>query len=265
MEQKNRRILVIAIALTIMAALTASFLLPLFYQLPEVVRPNPENSQGAGQPGEETGESGNYTVVGVTNETVQDVIATLHRDQHYYRKLVIELFWGADQQTEHSTTTVQVWTDGANQKNIIMAPDGTTQNYLIVDGTRYLWYAGDRTYDARPAGDRAADLIQHIPTYEDVLALNKEQITASGYESKNNVNCIYVEELVKELGYLHRYWISTTTGLLVAAETVYQANGQLCYRMTEEICEPLGKEAVSFVLPDGRELYRIPLGTQAEE
>ena len=265
MEPKNRRILVIAIALTIMAALTASFLLPLFYQLPELVRPTPEDSQGIGGPGDEAGESGSYVVVGVTNDTVQDVIATLHRDQHHYRKLVIELFWGEDQKTERSTTTVQVWTDGENQKTVMMAPDGTTQNCLIVDRTRYLWYAGDRAYDERPAGDHTADLIQHIPTYEDVLALDKDQITASGYESKNGVNCIYVEELVKELGYLQRYWISTKTGLLVAAETVYRENGQLCYRMTEETCEPLGKEEVSFVLPDGQELYRIPLGTQAKE
>ena len=265
MEPKKRRILVIAIAFTIMAALAASFMLPLFYQLPEVVRPAPDDGQGDGGPGGETGGNENYVVVGVTNETVQDVIATLHRNQQYYRKLVIELFWGEDHRTERSTTTVQVWTDGENEKTVIMAPDGTIQNYLIVDGKRYLWYAGDRTYDERPAGDRAADLIQHIPTYEDVLALQKEQITASGYESKNEVNCIYVEELVKELGYLHRYWISTETGLLVAAETVYQADGQLGYRMTEEICEPLGKEEVTFVLPDGRELYRIPLGTQAKE
>ncbi len=265
MEPKNRRILVIAIAFTIMAALMASFLLPLFYQLPEVVRPAPEDSQGTGGSEGETGESGNYLVVGVTNETVQDVIATLHRNQHHYRKLVIELFWGDDGQTERSTTTVQVWTDGENQKTVMMAPDGTTQNYLIVDGTRYLWYAGDRTYDERPAGDRTGDLIQHIPTYEDVLALDKDQITASGYESKNGVNCIYVEELVKELGYLQRYWISTKTGLLVAAETGYQANGQLGYRMTEELCQSLGKEEIPFVLPDGRELYRIPLGTQTEE
>ena len=146
-----------------------------------------------------------------------------------------------------------------------MTPDGTMQNDLVVDGWRYLWYAGDRTYDKRPAGSHTADLIQHIPTYEDVLVLDKEQITAAGYESKNGVNCIYIEELVRELDYLHRYWISTGTGLLVASETVYQSNGQLCYRMTEEMYEPLGREEVSFVLPDGQELYRIPLGAQTEE
>jgi hypothetical protein len=265
MEPRNRRILVMAIALTIMVALAASFMLPLFYQLPEIVRPAPDNGQGTGTPGGESGEDENYVVVGVTTETVQDVIATLHRDRHHYRKLVIELFWGSDQQTERSTTTVQAWTDGENQKTAVMAPDGTMQNDLIVDGWRYLWYAGDRTYDKRPVGDNTADLIQHIPTYEDVLALDKEQIIAAGYESKNGISCIYVEELVQELGYLHRYWISTGTGLLVASETVYQADGQLCYRMMEEICEPLGKEEVPFVLPDGRELYRIPLGAQAEE
>ena len=264
MEPKNRRILVIAIALTIMAALVASFMLPLFYSLPQIVRPTTDDGQGTGIPGEESG-NGNYVVVGVTNETVQDVIATLHRNQHHYRKLVIELFWGADQHSERSTTTVQVWTDGENQKTVIMVPDGTMQNYLLVDGTRYLWYAGDRTYDERPAGDHSTDLIQQIPTYEDVLTLDKSRITASGYENKNGTDCIYVEELVEELNYLHRYWISTKTGLLVASETVDQSDGQLAYRMTEELCEPLGKEDVSFLLPDGRELYRIPLGFEAEE
>ena len=40
---------------------------------------------------------------------------------------------------------------------------------------------------------------QRIPTYEDVLKLETDSITAAGYEEKNGEACVYVEVSVPEL------------------------------------------------------------------
>lgn len=85
MEQKNRTILVIAIAITVFAAVFVSFGLPsLTGRVPEVVLPDVSQ--------EIAGENQDYLPVEVTPETVQAVIATLSRPESYQRELNVTLF-----------------------------------------------------------------------------------------------------------------------------------------------------------------------------
>ncbi len=240
MDQKNRTILVIAIAVTVLAAVFVSFGLPSLMGVPEVTLP--DLSQ------EGTEEDRDFLPVEVTTDTVQRVIATLHRPDSYYRELTVTLSWSGGSASER----VQIWADGGYVKTAVSA-GGTTQHRLVGDGTLYLWYAGDRTWRETALGDGAADLAQRIPTYEDVLALDPDQIIAAGYESRDGKDCIYVEVRDEALGSQDRYWIETATGLLCAAET--QENGRTVYEMTATALRTPLEDGVSFALPNGTVLH----------
>lgn len=81
MEQKNRTILVIAIAITVFAAVFVSIGLPaLTGRAPEVLLPD-VNQEAVGE------EDKNFLPVEVTPGTVQSVIASLSRPESYYRPL----------------------------------------------------------------------------------------------------------------------------------------------------------------------------------
>ena len=130
------------------------------------------------------------------------------------------------------------------------------------EGKLRLWYAGDRAWQEVDAGDDTADLAQRIPTYEDVLELDTEQISAASYEEKNEAYCIFVE-VKRSQDVLDRYWIDTDTGLLCAAET-YEEDTKV-YEMTEtQLRAPL-EDGIVFSLPDGTILHESSSVTVPEE
>ena len=240
MEQKNRTILVIAIAITVIAAVLVSFGLPaLTNRVPEVSLPDIS---------QEAGEGGDLLPVEVTPDTVQNVIATLSRPESCYRELTVTLHWAGGS----SSAKVETWTDGGYVKTVI-GMNGITQHRLVGDGKLHLWYGGDSTWKEVPSDEDSYDLAQRIPTYEDVLKLNKTLITDAGYEEKNGKDCIFAEVRDTDLGYLDRYWIETATGLLCAAETL--ADGVTVYTMTEESLRTPLEAGVTFQLPDGTVLH----------
>ena len=245
MEQKNRTAVVVAIGIVILAAVFLSIGLPaLTNSIPEVTLPDLSVSDEA--------EGGGDTALPleVTPETVQSVIATLARPENYDRSLLVTLFWGEDGSAE---STVRVWADGDYVQTELTTAAGEKQVRLVNGETFALWYDGDRTWQERPVKEGGGDLAQRIPTYEDILALEKSQITGAGYESRNGHNCVYVEAQTGEDSQLERYWVETATGLLYAAETVFE--GKVVYVMTETALAAPMTEAHSFALPDGTVLH----------
>ena len=86
-----------------------------------------------------------------------------------------------------------------------------------------------------------------------MLLLKPEDITAAGYEEREDQPCVYVEAGT-ELGYTERYWISVDSGLLVAAET--EKDGEVVYAVTaRDVVSPLDETQGIFVLPDGTVLH----------
>lgn len=266
MDPKKRTFLVVAIAITIMAGVIASFCLPLFFQTSSIVLPNLSNDfQSDDQVGElNCSEAGNFVPISVNTQTVQDVIATLHRKDRYYRELTIERFWGPNADTQRGTNSVLIWNDGDTYSKIAFRfYDGSMQNILMAEGKKYIWYGSEKKWAV--SNDTDIDIAQNIPTYQDVLALDPKEIIQADYETKLGVNCIFVEALVKdELDYLERYWISTESGLLFASETIKKDNGELIYRMTEKTITELKPDISIFTLPDGTVLHRV-ISSQTEE
>ena len=122
----------------------------------------------------------------------------------------------------------------------------------------YSWYEGEAVWCTAPASVSSADLAQRLPTYETVLSLPMDSISAAGYETKGGIPCIYVEVYGSVAGYQERYWISVDSGLLVAAETITE-QADVAYRMsalTPIQSLPVSHEGL-FSLPDGTILHTV--------
>ena len=192
-----------------------------------------------------TGGDSALTVVAVTPETVQSVIATLSRPEQYSRTIRVEQFWsGGSGSFDTSVSVSGRWTRLDRTLS-----DGRTRHTITDGGTTYIWYGSESTYYSGPAGDISPDNEQSIPTYEEILALPVEEIAAADYRSVSGVNCVYVETVESATGYVQRYWVSVDTGLLVAAERLL--DGETIYRMASLTADLNTPSADRFILPDG--------------
>lgn len=253
MERKRRTVFAVLIATIIVVAVFSSFAVNLFGQEDYEIRlPNLSDELEGDSPGEGNTADDQVTRVDVTPETVQGVIATLTRSRSYHRQISIELWAGKEDPT---VTTAEVWVDGSWTRTVVTSPDGRIQHNLVGDGTHWRWYDGDDSAVAFSADDAASDLIQRVPTYENVLELDKKDIVAAGYEKYDKTVCIYVEAKQEALDSSERYWISVSDGLLVSAERV--KNGRLVYRMTVLSTESPAPLNSSFALPDGQVLHTV--------
>ena len=241
---RNQRLTPYYVGFGVLIVLVLAILaLNTFRATPQITLPDPPDA--AEQGGSDTAvDEGAYTRLSVTPETVQGVVATLARPKTYSRTILSETFWSGGS----ATSEISVSVDGEYTSVSVPLPDGTSRRTLT-DGTRSCtWYGGSTRYFSSSAGDISADEEQGIPTYEDVIALPTERITAADYRMLSDVDCIYVETSPDELGYCERYWISVETGLLVAAEKL--AGEATVYRMASlAVSETVAPDA--FLLPDG--------------
>lgn len=253
MERGNKTVLALLITVVILVAVFSSFGLSLFSGgTPQVTLPTASPSaSGSALPSGAPGTGGDL-LVEVTPQTVQNIVAeTLTRPESYYREVTLETFWG---ESGSASVTARVWVDKGWTRVDSPLFDGTVEHTIVGEGQRYRWYNDERECFQTNAGEADADLMQRIPTYEDILALDTDAITATGYEEKGGMNCIYVEVAEDELGYLERYWVSVERGLLVAAETV--KGEQTVLRVSAYSVEIPVRSGNVFTLPDGTVLHR---------
>lgn len=185
------------------------------------------------------------TIIEVTPLTVQAAIETLSRPESYRRTVTVEQLWNNGTGSYEVTVTVNgLWT-----RTDRTMPDGRARHTMIGPEKVYIWYNNEGNVFSGPVGVVSADAEQSIPTYEDILNLSAEQITAADYRTISDVYCIYVETAEDDAGYTLRYWVSVDTGLLVAAEKL--ENGSTVYRMAALSVDDTSSTEESFRLPDG--------------
>lgn len=249
MERRKRNIVVVLIAAIIAVAILSSFGLGIFApDTAKIVLPSADASPSPGS----TEDSG-VVRVEVTPQTVQNVIATLNRPESYARTVTILDIWG---ENEQGTTQAQVWVDGGWTRTDAVWPGGTIRHSIVGDGKFWIWYGNDGEVLTGEADKNAADLEgQRIPTYETVLDLDPDTITAADYEALDSLSCIYVETELDETGHTERYWVDDDSGLLVQAELL--KDGQVVYRMTAGGLERPVPSDASFTLPDGTVLHQV--------
>ncbi|MGN0968605.1 MAG: hypothetical protein ACI4O3_04985 [Oscillospiraceae bacterium] len=253
MERKKRTLFAVLIATIIVVAVFSSFAINLFHQEDYHVQlPDLSENTGPDQSGDSEAHGNQFIRVEVTPETVQSVIATLSRPQSYYREIRIELWSDGG---AAALTNAQVWVDGGWTRSDVTAPSGMVQHNLVGEETRWIWYDNDDAAVSVPANQAVSDLVQRVPTYEDVLALSPDEITDAGYEKYAKSDCIFVEVEQEELGSRERYWIAVSDGLLVAAERV--KGDQTLYRMTVVSTESPAPLNSSFALPDGTVYHTV--------
>ena len=216
------------------------------------LRPSPRielpSQEEEGVQSEESSSGDGLTVVEIRPDTVQAAVATLERPETYQRELGVQQFWDNGSGTMENTVTVS---GGWTRVDQTLARDRV--RHSVTDGRMtYIWYNSQRTVYAAQAGEISADMEQAIPTYEDVLDLPVEEISAANYQTLSNMNCIYVETAADAYGYVLKYWVSVDSGLLVAAEKLL--DGETVYRMWETSADLDPTIESEFTLPDGTDL-----------
>lgn len=250
MGEKSRIKFIVLIALILAVAIIYSFSVSNFQDTPEVGFAKPEPSQNIGPGGQDL--PGGTVQVEVTPDTVQNVIRTLDRYTSYRRSVSVEYLSGGE---VISSLTAEVAVDGGWTRCDVTELGDRTEHTIVGDDTRWIWYEDSPDYARLPAGQAAPDLAQRLPTYEDVLDLDRSAISAAGYEFREGLPCVYVEVVQSDLDYQERFWVSVESGLLVASETV--KGEETVYRMSSyQVETPLSEVGDSFTLPDGTVLYQ---------
>ena len=250
MEDRKRTALAVVIIAVVLAAVLYSFSLNMFAPTPDLVLADPDADHSSEPGGEPSGDH-NGLMVEVSTRTVQSLIASLTRYESYSRSITVE-YYDAGQAV--GMASAQVWADGGWTRTDLALSSGRVEHSIVGNGQLWLWYDREKTVYSGPAEDLSADLFQRLPTYEAVLALDKNSITAAGYVERDGLPCVFVETVTPELNYVERYWISETSGLLMAAET--EKDGALIYALSSrEVISPMEQAAGIFALPDGTQLY----------
>ena len=234
----------------VLAAVLYSFFLNLFAQTPDLVLADPDADRSVDPSGEQSGGQGGL-MVEVSTRTVQSLIASLTRYESYSRSITVE-YYDAGQSV--GTASAQVWANGGWTRTDLTLSSGRVEHTIVGDGQLWLWYDQENTVYSGPSEDLSADLLQRLPTYEAVLELDQDSITSAGYVERDGLPCVFVEAVMPELNYVERYWISETSGLLMAAET--EKDGALIYALSSrEVVSPMELTTGIFTLPDGAQLY----------
>jgi len=189
--------------------------------------------------------------VEVTKDNVQAVISTLSRPEIYSRNIKVESYW--DDGYVWYTISVAVM-DGMTALRIHPYA-GIEKRIIVTPDKLYIWYRGDSTpYIGEPdsGGDvnKVADEWQMVITYEDILTIDKNDITDAGYVEYNGAESIYAVYRSPLMGYRTTCYISIETGLVTAAEE-YDETGALVYRMTTDGLIIDQTDPAVFILPNG--------------
>ena len=250
MEDRKRVVLAAVIIAVVLAAVLYSFSLNLFAQTPDLVLADPNADRSVDPSGEQSSGQGGL-MVEVSTRTVQSLIASLTRYESYSRSITVE-YYDAGQTV--GTVSAQVWAEVGWTRTDLTLSSGRVEHTIVGDGQLWLWYDKENTVYSGPTEDLSADLVQRLPAYEAVLELDLDSITAAGSVERDGLPCVYVEAVMPELNYVERYWISETSGLLMAAET--EKDGALIYALSSrEVVSPMELATGIFALPDGTQLY----------
>lgn len=209
--------------LIILAVLLVFALLFLFFfrdpETPEVrLAENPVTENGEGAPYNPA------SLIEITPDNVQKVLATLERTEAYTRTIRQTHYWSEG--ASSAAREAEIWITPRALR--IAWDDG--ENVILTETAYHIWF-DDRPPHSRPvtAGlglslEQILNEFQGIPSYETVLELDPNQILEAGYVLKNIGGvyeyCVYFVFGDSALGYVDRYYISLNSGLLIAMLTL---------------------------------------------
>ena len=184
--------------------------------------------------------------VTVSVDNIQDIIQAMKRPDRYRLSVNTTLYYDGGQSTFGAES--HVW--GERKKIVVYNSDGLAVSHCLISGGNiYMWSGGSRSYYSGKLGSFTADDYMYIPTYEDIIYLDKQDILSADFSLYNEMYCICIEVQDKMSGYRSLYYISAENGLLAGAQSF---DGEdLVYSLTADILDFEGKEEDIFALPDG--------------
>jgi hypothetical protein len=186
---------------------------------------------------------GDVDLVQITPGTVQPAIYTLSRPTSYKRTEVVETFWSGGK----GQSVSQVAVSGATTRVDTTLADGSVKHMLIVGSKAAVWYDEEDAWVELQQS--SADPAHRMLSYESVLELASSDIQEADYRDLDGVACVYVSTYPDEEGYSTSYWVSVSSGLLVAAARTW--NGDMVYRFTSTDPDADVPSEELFLLPDG--------------
>ena len=197
---------------------------------------------------EDSGGESRLNVVEITPETVGVAISVRSRPLSYSRTQVVETFWSGGS----GQSVSQVYVSGSRTRLDTQLADGSVRHMLISGGMAGVWYDDETEWAVLRTPQLNADLAARTLSYETVRDLPVERIAGADYREKDGAWCLYVETLPDGAGYADRYWISVDSGLLYAAERIWDR--ELVYRFSAGTPDTAAVEEGLFLLPDGSAL-----------
>ncbi len=186
-------------------------------------------------------------VIDKTN--VKSIISAMARPAEYY----IETESHLSHSSGSGTYTRKRWTRGTVSKVDVYSSSQTlSMHYIYTDTKVYIWREGSRLYHTAQKGDFSADGEQMMMSYEDIIDARDEDILTAGISSYNASPCIYAELKSPETGYIERFWVSASNGLLLRGETV-DSSGSLIYSITAKQIDISPQDESIFTLPDKKQ------------
>lgn len=229
----------IIIAASIAVVIIGAILLSVFHKSddqPTIYLPKPDSELGV------DGESG---LLSVNPDTVQTVLAYLTRTETYSREYSITSYW----ENGESTAKVKVWQNGRLMR-IDHTQNKATKSTLFTEDTVYRWYGDSNTVSSASLSDFDVNLLDRyarLITYEELMNIPAQSITAADYEQKLDENCIYIQYESEDEHYVNHIYVSVNTGLLVAAEIA--EDEKIVYSMNSVVTNLATPEGSVFTPP----------------
>ncbi len=212
----------------------------------------PESSDFVGSSAE------SLTRLTITKENVKAVIAEMERPEEYFSETESVLSHASGS----GSFLRRKWVKGKFSRIDIINPGQTSASlhYILTEKDAYIWRSYDKTPLKLGRGELSADDLQMLMSYEDILNAETENITTAQHTKYDGIDCIYAEVKDPSLGYSERYWVSSSSGLLVYGQTLDE-NGAVIYTVSVKQTETAPQDKELFRLPDGS----LPDGLNQEE
>ena len=125
----------------------------------------------------------------------------------------------------------------------------TNVHTLRAGGRTYIWEDGSSTVYEGSSGNINNDDNAHMPTYEDLLAVNPSDVTDGYIDSSSD--CVVVESMERDSGYTQRWYVSIREGLLMEYECLSSGPPVFTALVLEARPGSEGMNEQAFALPDG--------------
>ncbi|MBR5543335.1 MAG: hypothetical protein IKU65_04495 [Oscillospiraceae bacterium] len=185
--------------------------------------------------------------VTIDKSNVRDIISAMNRPEEYYS----ETQGVITHNTGSSSFTRKKWVRGSlSRVDVLSDAQRTTAHYIYTDDKVYIFSPQSRTHYTTSRGNFDADDTQMMMSYEDIIKTPDESISDAKLTTLDGNSCIWVEAKNPKTGNTTRYWVATSTGLLLYGETL-DPDGKTIYTFTVRQTDVSPQSADIFKLPDG--------------